>query len=331
MSDQAQAVAPSIDDRIAGAMGLIEAPEKPPEEAPVEASQEQEAEQEAAEDVAEAPTEEAPEEPTEEAPPAWDEVREVKLKVPLVKPDGTEEREVTLDELRLGYMRQDDYQRKTQEIAQTKKQAQEEAMKAVSEVRSRVEQELKAMDAFITNVALPELNGVDWNALAQNDPAEFVRMSHRANQVNAAKQQVQAQLQATEQQRIAEEQQKLAQALPQAEERLKAKIPNWSKELQAALFTTGKDIGFSEDELSRVYDPRFVELLHDAHQYRNAQKAQPIADKKIAVAPRVLKPGAKPAEQSKQRSAYEALRTKVKKSGGKDKAAIEELIKLSLG
>lgn len=328
MSDQAQAVAPSMEERIAGAMGLIEAPEKPPEEVQEAPQETQEEPQEVAEDVAEAPP---PEDPAEEAPPAWDEVREVKLKVPLVKPDGTEEKEVTLDELRLGYMRQDDYQRKTQEISQTKKQAQEEAQRAVAEVRTRVEQELKAMDAFITNVALPELNGVDWNALAQNDPAEFVRMSHRANQVRAAKEQVQAQLQATEQQRIAEEQQRLAQALPQAEERLKAKIPNWSKELQAALFTTGKDIGFSEEELSRVYDPRFVELLHDAHQYRNAQKAQPIADKKVAVAPRVLKPGAKPAEKSQQRTAYDALRAKVKKSGGNDKAAIEELIKLKMG
>jgi len=323
MSDQAEAVTEvSIDDRILAAMS----PEPPPDEQ----QEEQAAPQEAEEHVAAETPEEEPA-PDPEAPPSWDEVREVKLKVPLVKPDGTEEREVTLDELRLGYMRQDDYQRKTQEISTTKKQAMEEAQRAVSELRAKAENELRAMEAFITNVAVPELQGVDWNRLAADDPAEFVRMSHRANQIKQAQEQVRNRLQVAEQQRILEEQQRLAQALPQAEERLKSKIPNWGKELQTALLSTGKDVGFSDEELSRVTDPRFVELLHDAHQYRQAQKATTIADKKIAAAPKVLKPGAKPAAQSQKQSAYDALRTRVKKSGGSDHSAVEELLKLKFG
>lgn len=325
MSDQAEAVTtPDIDSRIAAAMGMTEEP------APKEEEQAPEQAQEAPEDVAETPAEEAPTE-AEEAPPAWDEVREVKLKVPLVKPDGTEEREVTLDELRLGYMRQDDYQRKTQEIASTKKQAMDEAQKAVAELRTRAEQELRAMEAFITNVAVPELQGVDWNRLAADDPAEFVRMSHRANQIKQAQEQVRNRLQVAEQQRIAEEQSRLAQALPQAEERLKAKIPNWGKELQTALLATGKEIGFSEDELSRVTDPRMVELLYAAHTLKQAQAATPIAEKKIVSAPKVLKPGAKTAAQSQKQSNYDALRARVKKSGGSDKAAIEDILKLKFG
>lgn len=326
MDDQAQAVG-SIDDRITAALlGPVEKEPEAPQEAQQEAPQEAQEEPQA-EDSGE------PEEPQSEAeaPQSWEEVKAIKLKVPLKNGAEEREEEVSIDELRLGYMRQSDYQRKTQEAALARKTAQEEAMKEVATFRDKTVSELKTLEAWIAQVAAPEMQGVNWNTLATSDPAEFVRLSHRANQLQVLKQQVSQKLQQAEQQRISEESAKRAQALEQAQERLATEIPNWSADLQQALVKSGREYGFSDDELARIDDPKVVKLLHDAHQWKALQAKGPIAEKKVVSVPKVLKSGAAPSKGNQQRVQYEALRTRVKKSGGKDHAAVEELIKSRLG
>lgn len=331
MSDQAQAVAaPSIESRIEAALfGSIE-PEQHEEKAQEQAT-------ESTEVQAEQPSEDSPqtEEQTEtkqeEATPSWDEVKAIKLKVPLKNGAEEKESEVSIDELRLGYMRQDDYQRKTQEVSKAKQAAQEEAMSAVAQLRAQNTQELKTLEAWIVNVAAPEMQGVNWNKLAAEDPAEFVKLTHRANQLTTLKNQISQKLQQAEQQRTTEEDSKRAQAIQQASEQLASDIPNWNAELQQALVKSGREYGFTDDELAKVYDPKFVKVLHDAHQWRLLQTQKPLADKKVSEVPKVLRSGASPSKGDAQRSAYEALRTRIKKSGGKDHAAVEELIKSRLG
>ena len=329
MDDQAQAVG-SIEDRISAAMGLLPVEEKPPEE---EAAPEEPTEVEASEEQPEEESapEEATEEATEDEPPKWDDVKALKLKVPLKNGAEEKDADVTIDELRLGYMRQDDYQRKTQEVSKAKQAAQEEAMKAVAQLREQNTQELRTLDAYITQVAAPEMQGVNWNALAASDPAEFVKLSHRANQLQALKQQIGQKLQQAEQQRISEESASRAQALEQAQATLSADIPNWDASLQQALVKSGRDYGFSDDELAKIDDPRFVKVLHAAHQWQALQAKGPIAEKKVSTVPKVLKSGAQPSRSDKTRVQHDALRTRIKKSGGKDHAAVEELIRSRLG
>ena len=330
MDDQALlgAVGPAIEDRIAAALGTE--PERVNLDKPVDEGLPRG-------DVDNAPAETltadpgATAEPVEnlDEPPKWDDVREIKVRVPVK--NGAEEKEIetTLDELRLGYMRQDDYQRKTQEVAAARTNAQTEAQKAVAQIQQRFETELRTMNTWLQNVAVPELQQVDWNRLATDDPAEFVRMSHRANQVRQAQEKVRQQLQTTENQRKTVEQQRRAQALAQASEQLRTEIPNWGDELQKTLVKTGSEAGYSPEELSSVSDPRLVKLLWKAQQFDAIKAQQPIADKKVSDAPKVLKPSA-PLQRGTQGAKVDALRARIKKSGGHDKMAIEELIKTKL-
>lgn len=331
MSDQAQAVEPSIDARLDSAImaELNPQPDPEPQNEPVEASNEPvegEAPAEAQEPAADAP--EAPEEPVDETPPSWDELREVKIKVPLKNGDVETEQELALDELRLGYMRTADYQRKTQEVATQRAEIQNQFTQAVQAEQAKYVQQLQAQDAFLQQLAAPELQNVDWNRLSMEDPAQFVALYHKTNQLQQARQQIAQQIQDAENQRIYAQQQQLAQAIPQAQERLKAKIPNWSPELQATLRDTGmKDYGFSAEEIGSVLDPRQVEVLHDAMQWRQLQKQKPITEKKVVSLPKVLKPGAKPNAQVNK---VNDLLARVKRTQGKDHAALEDLIKQSI-
>ena len=332
MSDQAQAVAaPDIDSRISAALlGPIEQPEQTA--LPEEPEQVQEQEQPLTEESSPPEQPEATQEA--EAPPSWEEVKAIKLKVPLKNGAEEKEAEVSIDELRLGYMRQDDYQRKTQEVSKAKQAAQEEAMSAVAQLRAQATQELQRMNAFINASIATELQGVDWNRLAREDPAEHVRLSQRANDLHAVRQQVNQRLQQAEQQRTAEEETKRAQAIEQAQTELASAIPNWNAELQQSLVKSGREYGFTDDELAKVYDPKFVKVLHDAHQWQQLQKQKPIAEKKVVQVPKILKSGASPSKADAQRAGYDALKLRIKKSGGKGPdghAAVEELIKSRLG
>ncbi len=324
MTDQALdgAVGPAIEDRIAAALG--EEVETVSLEKPQDAELPQ-GDTGEPEPVAET-TQEAP---PEDAPPAWDDVREIKLKVPVKNGAEEKELEVTLEDLRLGYMRQDDYQRKTQEVAKARAEAQEQVKRAAAEIQSRAMQELQAMDAYIQQVSMPEFANVDWNKLATDDPAQFVQLTHKRNQLIQAREAVKQQLHAAEAQRVQEQSESRAQAIAQAQEQLKTEIPNWGDELQRALVKTGNDLGFTPEELGSVADPRFVKLLWKAHQF-DANKGQAdIAAKKVSDAPKVLKPSA-PVQKSSSVAKLDELKSRIKKSQGRDKNAIEALIKSRL-
>lgn len=314
----------SIEDRIAAALG--QEPEPPPN---LEKPEQDELPQGAREDEPEEPEAPPAETKAEETPQEeefnWDEYKAIKLKVPL-KRDGSEEKaELTLDDLRLGYMRQDDYQRKTQEIAKTRAEAEAQAKARVHQIEQSVTQELRTLETFIEKVALPELATVDWNKLAAEDPAQFVQLSHRQQQILQAREKVRSELQAVEAQRLAEVQSIRAQAIEQAREELPKRIPNWNDELRQTLTKTAHEIGFSEQEIGSVIDPRFVQILYEAHQYRQTLKEKPVIEKRVAEAPKVLKPSA-PKQQSSQQRTAQDLKARIKKSGGRDNAAIEALI-----
>lgn len=316
MEGQAQAAEQSMEDRIAASL-------EPEQEQPVadEAATEQETTTEAEtepEAEVEKPEEEAPEEID------WEQIKGHKVKVTV----QGEDKEVTLEEARNGFMMQADYQRKTQELAKQRNEVQETARQAVAQTQAQYAQNLQVLQQTLLAAAAPELQGVNWNQLAQTDPAEYVRLSNRAQAVNQTLQSFQVEMQRIAQANQEQMREKTTQAARQAVEVLQAKIPNWNDTLYQDLLRTGvESYGFSPEEVGNVVDPRMIQVLHDAKQWRALQSQKPIAEKKVKDAPKVMKPGA---PQSKSQAAgrdTQQLRERLKKSGGKDEAAAIALIK----
>ena len=100
-----------------------------------------------------------------------------------VKVDGKEV-EVTLDELQKGYSRTQDYTRKTQQIAEARKQTEAELQEVRAE-REQYAQLLGALQAQVQQAAQPN---IDWDRLYNEDPIEWVRQREvmRENQEKAA-------------------------------------------------------------------------------------------------------------------------------------------------
>jgi len=209
-----------------------------------------------------------------------------------VKVDGKEV-EVTLDELQKGYSRTQDYTRKTQQIAEVRKQTEAE-LQAVRAEREQYAQLLGALEAQVQQVAQPN---IDWDRLYQEDPIEWVRQREvmRDNQDKAAAIQ-------SEQQRLAqlsqqEQAQFMQQRLQQEQEALLAAIPDWkdAKKAQAEkalLVEFGQKIGFTSDELKNVVDHRAVLMLRKAALYDQMMSKRGNIKPVTNNGPRPAKPGA---------------------------------------
>ena len=236
-----------------------------------------------------------------------------------VKVDGKEV-EVTLDELQKGYSRTQDYTRKTQQIAEVRKQTESE-LQAVRAEREQYAQLLGALQAQVQQAAQPQ---VDWDRLYQEDPIEWVRQRElvRENQEKAAAIQ-------SEQQRLAqlsqqEQAQHHQQVLQQEQDALMEAIPEWkdSKKAQAEkamLVQFGQKIGFTPDELKNVVDHRAVVMLRKAALYDQMMSKRGQIKPVTNNGPRPAKPGA----AGRVSSNTEAMRAqqRLAKTGRVDDAA----------
>lgn len=243
-----------------------------------------------------------------------------------VKVDGKEV-SVTLEELQNGYSRTQDYTRKTQQIAEVRKQVEQETQ-AVRAERQQYAQLLGALQAQL-QATEPQ---VDMDRLYNEDPIEWVRQKEvmRERQEKAlaiqAEQQRLAQLSQYEQQRAMEE------TLSKEKEALLAALPEWRdpKKAQAdkaLVVESAKAAGFSEEDLKSVYDHRLVLILRKAGLYDQMMSKRQGIKPVVNNGPRPAKPGA----AGRVSTTTEAVRAKQRlaKTGRIDDAvsAIELLLK----
>ena len=208
-----------------------------------------------------------------------------------VKVDGKEV-SVTLDELQKGYSRTQDYTRKTQQIAEVRKQVEQETQ-AVRAEREQYAQLLGALQAQLQS-SEPQ---VDLERLYHEDPIEWVRqkevMRERQEKLGAIQfeQQRLSQVSQYEQQRAMEAQ------LASQQEALLAALPDWkdpkkAKAEKALVIESAKAAGFSDEDLKSVYDHRLVLLLRKAALFDQMVSKRQGIKPVVNNGPRPAKPGA---------------------------------------
>jgi hypothetical protein len=244
-----------------------------------------------------------------------------------VKVDG-KEIEVTLDELQQGYSRTQDYTRKTQQIAETRKAVEAEA----AAIRAEREQYAQLLGALQQQLESAGEQPVDWDRLYAEDPIEWVRQRELARD----KQEKQAAIQ-SEQQRLSQLTQKQREeefkaTLAKESEALIQAIPEWkdankAKAEKALLIEFGQKVGYSEDELKNVFDHRAVLTLRKAALYDQMMSKRKDIKPVVNNGPRPVKPSA----AGRVSSTTEGTRAKQRlaKTGRVDDAAkaIELLLK----
>ena len=243
-----------------------------------------------------------------------------------VKVDGKEV-SVTLDELQKGYSRTQDYTRKTQQIAEVRKQVEQET----HAVRAEREQYAQLLGALQTQLQSSEPQ-IDLERLYHEDPIEWVRqkevMRERQEKLGAiqSEQQRLYQVSQYEQQRAMEAQ------LASQQEALLAALPDWkdpkkAKAEKALVIESAKAAGFTDEDLKSVYDHRLVLLLRKAALFDQMVSKRQGIKPVVNNGPRPAKPGA----AGRVSTTTEGMRAKQRlaKTGRIDDAtsAIELLLK----
>ena len=205
--------------------------------------------------------------------------------------DGNEI-EVTQDELINGYSRQQDYTRKTQELANQRKTIEQQA------------QELAQRDAIYAEL-LPKMeaqikgelvNEPDWDSLYNDDPIAFVREKQIWDEKKEKLKAAEAEQQRLHQESYAKQQQLIAQQVQQGQQKLLEIIPEWknaevAQKEKLAIRDYGINVlGYLPQEMDAIYDYRALLGLRNA--WLNSKTVEATKKKPTQKAPaRVARPG----------------------------------------
>lgn len=294
----------TVTDAASAIEGMLSAPEDSTQEQP-EVVEEQTEEVEEVEETEEETEPEVEEEVEAEAEEEVEAEEESEVEEPeVVEEEQTftikaagEEKEVTLDELKKSYQLGSDYTKKTQEVAEQRKVIEQEA-KAIIEarkVRDDYSSKLQAIEQFLNG---QNDNPAELVAMKENDPvgyavkvAEMTEKKEQLQTIQAERarlaQEQQTESQAQMQKFVEQEQIKLAESLPEFSDKTKG------EQVRNDIRSYGKKVGFTDEELSQVYDSRHVLVLHKAAQYDKLMAGKAGVKKKVAKAPKTVKSGAK--------------------------------------
>ena len=242
-----------------------------------------------------------------------------------VEVDGEE---LTVDELKKGHLRQRDYTRKTQELAEARRQMEAEYQQ-VEQERQQYAQILPLLAERIQQSAIQE---PDWDTLYDADPtmaAKAERQYRKQQQEREAQlQAVQAEQQRLQQMPAQKAQQMQAHYLEQQRAMLPDLIPEWrdstvAKSEAAKIRSFLISEGFSEQDVSGLTNATLVKLARKAMLYDQGQtrateaKKQPAAQK----GPRPLKSGSR-GSQPKATSETQKAQQRLRQTGRLSDAAV---------
>lgn len=209
--------------------------------------------------------------------------------------------QVSKDEAKNGYLRQQDYTQKAQRLAQERQQWDAHVAQQAAEVKQYAQEigQLQSIDA-----ALAQYQQIDWDDLRETDPvnygihaADYNRLQVRRGEVERGIVQKQQSLTAQQQQAQA---QARAQQTAEAQAHMAALVPGFGKEHIAEMKAIGQKAGFTDAELAGVTDKRMLEVLWKASQFDKQKTTAQQAIKKVSALPtKAAKatPAAKPAAQ----------------------------------
>ena len=276
-----------------------------------EVSEEEQAEEEVVEDEE---TEEVDEEETEEEVP--DTYR--------VKVDG-EEYDVNLDELKSGYQRQADYTRKSQALAEKRKENQ-----VIETERARLyeERQLYANGLQMLQeqqqAKLSEFNEVDWNTLKEEDPYAYMLKKDEYRDAQDRLSNAEQQQQIVQHQQAEQAGQARAHFVQDQYAKLIEALPEWADKKSSVKSDVRKyaqDVGFLPEEIEQLADHRSVLILKKAMEFDKITDKVAPKKKKVKKVPKVQKSGRGKVKSEAANEAAKKKRTRLRKSGHQDDAA----------
>ena len=292
------------------------------EEVVEETEEAEEVEEEAPEEEEEGQAEEETEEEVDEEEET-EIVAEEDLKY-TIKVDG-EEFEVGIEELKNGYQRQADYTRKSQALAEQRKETEQ-----IQSERMQLEQERQMYANGLQMLQeqqsskLQEFNNVDWETLKTEDPYAYMLKKEEFRDAQEKVNNVAKQQQYVQQEQLQAQQKAKADFVRTEYARLVEALPEWEDKdstIKKDIRDYAATVGFLPEEIDQLADHRSVLVIKKAMEYDKLTKK--VAPKKKAVkkVPKVQKSGRGNSKEDAKVDAIKKKRARLQKSGKQDDAA----------
>ena len=141
-----------------------------------------------------------------------------------------------------------------------------------------------------------EFNQINWNQLRQTDPGQWTALQMEFQNRSGAINQHLRDVAAAQEAQTAELHKQQAALLPKERERMLEARPEWRDQGKfdadrKVMSGYAKQMGFSDAELAAIFDHRYMQVLHDAAQFRALQASNPETLKRVRAAPQMARPG----------------------------------------
>ena len=243
-----------------------------------------------------------------------------------VKVSG-QELEVTLDELKAGYSRDSDYRQKTHSLGLEKKdlEAQKTSLRHNYDTRlGELNDLISTADGFIRQ----QQGSKDLQKLWEEDPTSAARLDYQlreqTRQIDDMKSKAKDAYTKQYEEYLDTQRQLAAAKIPEYSD------PNKADQFRTNMRTSLRSYGFSDQEIGNLADHRFLMVIKDAMGYKSVKDKKPIAQKKVAHAPKVVKAGVAKSSPSSGREEIRNKISRLKKTGHLREAqdAIRDMINL---
>ena len=283
------------------------------EEAQVEPKEEAKAETEVEQKPEAQPEQEAPVE--EEASEDQNAIEEQTTDLHQVIVNG-EKIDVDLEELKAGYQKDADYRRKTEEIAIEKRELKSEEDRLKKQYSTKMD-DLNSLVVTLNAEINNDMNSKELDRLWEEDPTEAAkidrRIQKRKNTIQEAQQKLREHQQTQFQEILREEQRKLHLRHPEIADPIKGAT------VKSNIVSYLSSKGFSNEDVSRIYDSRMFDVIMDGMNFKKAKEAKPNLVSKKVKPTKFVKSGVKSTkEELNSKSRLNQLKALKKSGSAKD-------------
>lgn len=192
-------------------------------------------------------------------------------------------------ELKDALLRQSDYTRKTQEVAEARKQleAQQAFIQQQAVFQQQSAQEFAQLQAVDNQ--LSQYQSIDWATALDQDPIGANKAYIQYQQLQQARNQMAQALGQRQQQFQQVEAQQTAQAMEATRQHVQ-QLPGWTPQVDVELDKFTQNLPqFARVEIAK--NPAIYEMVMKAWKYDQLQNTKPQVEKRVASLPKPVKPG----------------------------------------
>ena len=231
--------------------------------------------------------------------------------------------EVDHEELKAGYQKDADYRRKTEEVALEKRELLTEKERLSKQYSTKLD-DLNSLVLTLNAEVNNDVNAKELDRLWDEDPTEAAKIDRKIRRRRETLSQAQKKLrdhqQAQFQEVLKEEQKKVAMKFPELQDPVKG------NSLRTGMVNYLLKKGFSEKDVSSVYDSRMFDVIVDGMKYQDNKKLKPTLVNKKVKPSRVVRSGVK-TTKADENSQNRLNRIKTLKKSGNPKDATDLLMR----